>query len=169
MKKGLVITIIVIFAVIIISVVAWLIYRSSKKKSEAELAAAQNQLIALQAQLANPATTPQEKQNLLTQIGNLGQILKSSGVDITKLFNFNKNDNANTNTNTTPAVQPPSFPIKKAAGFNILAQNLQTGLNKKCNSGLVADGKFGNLTEAALMKCYNVNQADFALYNQIIS
>lgn len=167
MKKGVVITIIVIFAVIIISVVAWLIYKSSKKKSEAELVAAQNQLAALQAQLANPATTPQEKQTLLTQIGDLGQILQSSGVDISKLFNFNKNDNAN--TNTTPAVQPPGFPLKKASGYSPLAQNLQAGLNKKCNSRLVADGKFGNLTEAALMKCYNVNQADFALYNQIIS
>jgi hypothetical protein len=60
-------------------------------------------------------------------------------------------------------------PDKKATGFNILAQNLQKGLNSKCGSKLVTDGKFGSLTEAALMKCYNVNQADFALYNQIIS
>lgn len=164
MKKGVVITIIVIFAVIIISVVAWLIYRSSKKKSQAELTDAQNQLAALQAQLASPSTTPQEKQGLLTQIGNLGQILQSSGIDISKLFNKNL-----PNINTTPAIQPPGFPIRKASGYSPLAQNLQKGLNSKCNSGLVADGKFGNLTESALMKCYNVNQADFALYNQIIS
>jgi hypothetical protein len=165
MKKGVVITIIVIFAVIIISVVAWLIYRSSKKKSEAELVAAQNQLAALQAQLANPALPAQEKQTLLTQIGNLGQILQSSGIDISNLFKNSGSGNPPVN----PAVQPPGFPLKKASGYSPLAQNLQAGLNKKCNSRLVADGKFGNLTEAALMKCYNVNQADFALYNQIIS
>ena len=168
MKKGVVITIIVIFAVIIISVVAWLIYRSSKKKSEAELVATRNQLAALQAQLANPATTPQEKQNLLTQIGNLGQILQSSGIDISNLFKNSGNSGSGTPA-VNPAVQPPGFPLKKASGYSPIAQNLQTGLNKKCNSGLVADGKFGALTEAALMKCYNVKEADFALYNQIIS
>ena len=65
--------------------------------------------------------------------------------------------------------QPSGFPLKKAIGFNQLAKNLQKGLNKKCNSKLVEDGKFGALTEAALVKCYGVSQADFALYNKIIS
>ena len=71
--------------------------------------------------------------------------------------------------------QPSGFPIKKAIGFNQLAQNLQKGLNSKCFSKLATDkngnpdGKFGALTEAALMKCYGVKEADFALYNKIIS
>jgi|694.fasta_scaffold79591_3 Na+-transporting NADH:ubiquinone oxidoreductase subunit NqrC len=167
MKKGVVITIIVIFAVIIISVVAYLIYKSSQKKN---LADAQSQLLLLQAQLASPATTIPEKANIITQIAELAALLQSSGV------NLNLNPNSNTNTNTTsPAVQPPGFPIKKATGFNILAQNLQKGLNSKCNSKLATDkngnpdGKFGSLTEAALMKCYGVKEADFALYNLIIS
>ena len=168
MKKGVVITIIVIFAVIIISVVAYLIYKSSQKK---QLADAQNQLAALQAQLANPATTIPEKANIITQIAELAALLQSSGVNL----NLNPNSNTNTNTNTIPVVQPPGFPVKKATGFNQLAQNLQKGLNSKCGSKLATDkngnpdGKFGALTEAALMKCYGVKEADFALYNQIIS
>ena len=167
MKKGVVITIIIIFAVIIISVVAYLIYKNSEKKKMAD---AQNQLLVLQAQLANPATTIPEKANIITQIGNLAALLQNSGVNLNLKPNLNLNTNTNTNTNTNPpAIQPPGFPVKKALGFNILAQNLQKGLNLKCGSKLVPDGKFGSLTESALMKCYSVNQADFALYNQIIS
>jgi hypothetical protein len=78
-------------------------------------------------------------------------------------------DKAAADKAASDTIQPSGFPLKKAIGFNQLAKNLQKGLNKKCNSKLVEDGKFGALTEAALLKCYGVNQADFALYNRIIS
>lgn len=78
-------------------------------------------------------------------------------------------DKAAADKAASDTIQPSGFPLKKAIGFNQLAKNLQKGLNKKCNSKLAEDGKFGALTEAALLKCYGVNQADFALYNRIIS
>lgn len=170
MKRGAVIAIIIVFAVIIISLVAYLIYRSSKKKSSQQLIDTQNQLAALQAQLNNPATPPQEKQNLISQIGNLAQVLQSSGININNLFTKNQGGVAGGGSSAGGGAtsQPAGFPLKKGSNSPSVA-NLQKGLNSKCGAKLVADGKFGPLTESALSKCYNVTQADFALYNQIVS
>jgi type II secretory pathway pseudopilin PulG len=172
MKRGVVITIIVVFTVIIISVVAYLVYKSSKNKSSKEIAALQQQLANLQNQANSPSTTPEEKQTILSQIAVLTQTLKDSGVG-SNLFGGKETTTVIippvVTQVVTPAVQPPGFPLKKAKGYNPLVENLQKGLNKKCNSGLNADGKFGDKTEAALYKCYNVNEANFELYNNIIS
>ena len=169
MKRGVVITIIVVFTVIIISVVAYLVYKSSKKRSSKEIAALQQQLANLQNQANSRSATPEEKQAILSQIEILNQKLKDYGVG-GDLFGGQETTNPPVvNPAVTPTIQPTGFPLKKALGYNPLVENLQKGLNKKCNSGLTTDGKFGALTEKALYMCYNVNEANFELYNNIIS
>lgn len=173
MKRGLVITIIVVFTVIIISVVAYLVYKSSKKKSAREIADLQNQLANLQNQANAPSTTPEQKQTLLSQIAVLTQSLKDSGIG-SGLFGGKE-----TTTVVVPPVVPPvvtpavtvqpaGFPLKKGSRGE-LVKNLQKGLNTRCNAKLVADGIFGQLTENALSSCYNVKEANFELYTSITS
>jgi hypothetical protein len=59
-----------------------------------------------------------------------------------------------------------SFPIKK--GMNgAEVTDIQNAINKKCNKGLVADGAFGPLTEAALKSCYNTTTVSQTLYTQM--
>jgi hypothetical protein len=172
MKRGLVITIIVVFTVIIISVVAYLVYKSSKKKSAKEIADLQNQLANLQNQANAPSTTPEQKQTLLSQIAVLTQSLKDSGIG-SNLFGGKETTTVVVPPVVTPAVQPPGFPLKKGMGSknnpNQLVINLQKGLNTRCNAKLVPDGAFGNLTEGVLEKCYNVKEANFELYTSITS
>lgn len=59
-----------------------------------------------------------------------------------------------------------SFPIAKGmSGPQVIA--VQDSINKKCNAGLVTDGKFGPKTESALKSCYGVTSVSQALFNQI--
>lgn len=167
MKRGVVIAIIIIFAVIIIGVVSFLIYKSSQKKSKKELDALKAQLLALQSQASNPNTPPQQKQTLLSQIADITKTLQDSGVI---KGGENKDVNVNANTNVQ-VVQPSGYPLKKGMGSrnnpNQLVINLQKGLNTKCSANLVPDGAFGSLTEGALEKCYGVKEADYSLFLSI--
>lgn len=171
MKRGVVITIIVVFTVIIISVVAYLVYKSSKKKSAKEIADLQNQLANLQNQANAPSTTPEQKQTLLSQIAVLTQSLKDAGIG-SGLFGGKETTTVVVPPVVppvvTPAIQPPGFPLKKGSRGE-LVKNLQKGLNTRCNAKLVADGIFGQLTENALSSCYNVKEANFELYTSITS
>lgn len=169
MKRGVVITIIVVFTVIIISVVAYLVYKSSKKKSAKEIADLQNQLANLQNQANSATTTPEQKQTLLSQIAVLTQSLKDAGVG-SNLFGGKETTTVVVPpvvaSPATPTVQPTGFPLKKGSRGE-LVKNLQKGLNTRCNAKLVADGIFGQLTENALSSCYNVKEANFELYTSI--
>ncbi len=59
-----------------------------------------------------------------------------------------------------------SFPIKQGMSGQMVT-DVQDSINKKCNSNLVTDGKFGPLTGSALKSCYNVTQVSQALYTQM--
>lgn len=61
---------------------------------------------------------------------------------------------------------PSSFPIQKGmSGPQVIA--VQDSINKKCNAGLVTDGKFGPKTETALKSCYGTATVSQALFSQM--
>ena len=79
----------------------------------------------------------------------------------------------NGNTNPTGGGAPTnntvmSFPLKKGMDNSSVIE-VQNALNEKCKANLVADGKFGPKTEAALKSCYGVTQVSEALFAQIKS
>jgi type II secretory pathway pseudopilin PulG len=157
-RKTLIIIIVIVLFVIIVSIASFLIYKNNKKKKEKQKQELAAQMLLLQQQANSNSTPPAQKADLLAQLAALAEQIKS----------INETGEVMPNQQQTQQQAPAGFPLAKGSK-NQFVVNLQKGLNAKCNSKLVPDGAFGNLTESALKKCFSNSQADFALYNTIIS
>lgn len=168
MNKKLIISIVIIVVVIIIGVVGFLIYKNKKKQKEDAAA----QMAILQQQLSQPNMPASQKQNILEQIAGLAAIIGSN-----LPANKNQSNQANTSTTTTtvsiPA--PADFPLKKNSS-GLFVQAVQKAVNAKCGDKLksinmvplVADGKFGPLTEKGVASCLGTTTVTWEQYKQLI-
>lgn len=166
MNKKLVIAIIIIVVVIIIAIVGFLIYKNKKKQKEDAATAI------LQQQLSQPNIPTNQKQNILEQIAGLAVIIGS-------------NIPANQGKALIPGTQPASasqsipapadFPLKKNSS-GLFVQAVQKSVNGKCGdklkaigmAPLVADGKFGPLTEKGVAACLGTTTVSWEQYKQLL-
>ncbi len=174
-NKKLIISIIIIVIVIIIGVVGFLIYKNKKKQKEDAAA----QMLILQQQLSQPMPASQ-KAGILEQIAGLAVIIGS---------NLPKKESsigsgqiamppAQSNIPGAPNVEipaPSDFPLKKNSS-GLFVKAVQNAVNNKCSSKLkaigmsplVADGKFGPLTEKGVAACLGTTTVSWEQYKQLL-
>ena len=171
MSRKSIIVIVIIAVVIIIGIVGFLIYKKNKDKAENKDKAAQQaaaeQAAMLQAQLnANPNMPAQQKAGIIEQLAALAlQIQAAKGGTATPPI---------ASPNPLPGlgggiwVNSASFPLRSGSNNSYVA-NLQLALNKKCGKNLVADGKFGPLTQSAVQSCIGGTTISTDQYKTYIS
>lgn len=171
-NKKLVIAIIIIVVVIIIGVVGFLIYKNKKKQKEDAAA----QMAILQQQLSQPNMPVSQKQSILEQIAGLAAIIGSNipaKQNQGQAFIPGVAPATATTSSSTPA--PADFPLKKNSS-GLFVQAVQKAVNGKCGdklkaigmAPLVADGKFGPLTEKGVASCLGTTTVSWEQYKQLI-
>ena len=171
MSKKAIIAIVVIVVLIVISIVSFLIYRNSKnKKAEAE-----QRLAALQQQLNSQPNMPvDQKANLL---GQIAQLLGNVQGNV-QLPQFTPGTTPNPALDTNNNVAPNGFPLKKnVTGMALYNQAVQKAVNGKCGdklkaigmAPLVADGKFGPLTEKGIAACLGTTTVSWEQYKSLVA
>ena len=170
MSRKAIIAIVVIVVLIVISIVSFLIYRNSKnKKAEAE-----QRLAALQQQLNSQPNMPaNQKANLLGQIAEL-----LGNVQLPQYTQHTPGATPNPALDTNNNVAPNGFPLKKnVTGMALYNQAVQKAVNGKCGdklkaigmAPLVADGKFGPLTEKGVAACLGTTTVSWEQYKSLIA
>jgi peptidoglycan hydrolase-like protein with peptidoglycan-binding domain len=152
MSRKSIIIIVIIAVVIIVGVLGFFIYKKNKDKKTILAQDAANKANLLQAQLnANPNMPPQQKAGILEQLAALALQIQAARDGSTATPPI-------ASPNPLPGlgggiwVNPASFPLMSGSNNSYVA-NLQLALNKKCGKNLVADGKFGPLTQSAVQSC----------------
>lgn len=168
MSRKSIIVIVIIAVIIIIGIVGFFIYKKNKDKQQAAADQAANQAAILQAQLnANPNMPPQQKAGIIEQLAALAlqiQAARSGGTATPPIAS----------PNPLPGlgggiwVNSASFPLRSGSNNSYVA-NLQLALNKKCGKNLVADGKFGPLTQSAVQSCIGGTTISTDQYKTYIS
>ena len=174
-NKKLIISIVIIAVVIIIGVVGFLIYKNKKKQKED----AAMQMAILQQQLSQSNMPATQKQSILEQIAGLAVIIGSNLPTKQSPIPIGQTPMpAQANIPGAPPVETPApsdFPLKKNSS-GLFVKAVQNAVNSKCSSKLkaigmsplVADGKFGPLTEKGVAACLGTTTVSWEQYKQLL-
>ncbi len=176
-KKAIIIIVIILFVIgITIGIILWV--RSSNKKKELKKAQeAKAQLAILQAQMANPSLSADQRPGILAQIAALADTIKTANANVSDSTITDNPANpmdslitAALNTASQPQMPPAGFPLKQGS---ITAKDgpvgkLQIAINRDCKAGIGVDGNLGPKTLAAMKKCYGgKTQVSFTEFQSI--